>query len=115
MPDESLARDAYVGIDVELPTGKMIRLRPLTLSQSIEFLELLEHVAAGDLSSMRRILTEFPKAVDAGKAFEALTPGEVFDVLRRFFAARRTVTASLPPLIAAEPTQSMNPDSPSTP
>ena len=53
MPDESLARDAYVGIDVELPTGETIRLRPLTLSQSIEFVELLEQVAAGDLRSMR--------------------------------------------------------------
>ena len=87
---EGLAKDAYCGIDVELPDGSTVRLTALPLAKSIEFLELIEKYGQGDIGALRRLLQEFPKAVGAGKAFDQLTPGETLDMLMRFFAARRT-------------------------
>ena len=87
---DGFARDAYCGIDVELPDGSSVRLKALPLAKSIEFLELIEKYGNGDIGALRRILREFPDAVGAGKAFEQLTPGELIEVLMRFFAARRT-------------------------
>ncbi len=95
MTTEGLARDAYVGIDVELPDGSTVRCKALPLATSIEFLELIEKYGEGDIGALRRLLQEFPKAVGAGKAFEQPTPGELVDVvLFRFCGARRWTTAS---------------------
>ena len=75
---------------VELPDGSTVHCNPLPLATSIEFLELIEQYGEGNIGALRRILLEFPKAIGAGKAFEQLTPGELIEVLMRFFAARRT-------------------------
>ena len=91
---EGLARDAYLGVDVELPNGETVRCTPLPLTKSIELLELVEKYQAGDIGAMRKILRDFPKAVGADGAFEQLTPGELIDVVFRFFAARRPMTAA---------------------
>ncbi len=93
---EGLARDALLGIDVELPDGSTVRCKALPLATSIEFLELIEKYGQGDIGALRRILREFPNAVEADGAFEALTPGEVIDMLIRFFAARRSTPPSGP-------------------
>lgn len=87
---EGLARDAYVGIDVELPDGSTVHCNPLPLAKSIEFLELIEKYGQGDIGALRRLLQGFPEAVGAGKAFEQLTPGELVDIVLRFCGARRT-------------------------
>ena len=87
---EGLARDAYVGIDVELPDGSTVRLTALPLAKSIKFLELIEKYGQGDIGALRRLLQGFPKAVGAGKAFDQLTPGELVDIVLRFCGARRT-------------------------
>lgn len=87
---EGLARDAYCGIDVELPDGSTVHCNPLPLAKSIEFLELIEKYGQGDIGALRRLLEEFPKAVGADGVFEQLTPGELISVMLRFFAARRT-------------------------
>lgn len=85
---EGLARDALLGIDITLPDGSTARCKALTLSASLEYLELLEKYQAGDFGALRKILKRFPK--DIGVNLEDCTPGEVIDVLVRFFAARRT-------------------------
>ena len=87
---EGLARDAYLGIDVELPDGSIVHCNPLPLATSIEFLELIEKYGQGDIGALRRLLQGFPKAVGAGKAFEQLTPGELVDIVLHFCGARRT-------------------------
>ncbi len=87
---EGLARDAYVGIDVELPDGSTVRCKALPLATSIEFLELIEQYGKGDIGALRRLLKGFPEAVGADGAFEQLTPGELVDVVLRFCGARRT-------------------------
>ena len=93
---EGLARDALLGIDVELPDGSTVRCKALPLATSIELLELVEKYTAGDIGALRRILREFPKAVEANGAFEALTPGEVISIMMRFFGARRTPASPTP-------------------
>ncbi len=90
MTTEGLARDAYLGVDVELPNGETVRCTPLPLTKSIELLELVERYQQGDIGAMRKILRDFPKAVGADGAFEQLTPGGLIDVVFRFFAVRRT-------------------------
>ena len=91
-----LAKDAYCGIDIELPDGSTVHCNPLPLAKSIEFLELIEKYGGGDIGALRRLLREFPKAVGAGKAFEQLTPGELTDVVLRFCVARRTPVSPTP-------------------
>ncbi len=95
---EGLARDALLGIDVALPDGSTVRCKALPLAKSIEFLELIEKYTEGNIGALRRILREFPKAVEANGAFEALTPGEVIDVLMRLLGARRSTTTPAGPI-----------------
>jgi len=87
---EGLARDALLGIDVALPDGSTVRCKALPLATSIEFLELIEKYSVGDIGALRRILKDFPKAVEANGAFDHLTPGEVVSTMMVFFGARRT-------------------------
>ncbi len=84
-----LTRDAYAGVEVELPTGDTVRCNAIPMSHAIRFLELLEKAAKSDLAAMREIMEEFPKAVGAGDSFEQLLPGEFFDTVMRFFGIRR--------------------------
>ncbi len=49
---------------------------------------MLEKYQDVDFGALRKILKRFPK--DIGVNLEACTPGEVVDILVRFFAARRT-------------------------
>ncbi|KKN35918.1 hypothetical protein LCGC14_0778890 [marine sediment metagenome] len=102
---EGLARDAYVGIDVELPDGSTVRCKALPLATSIEFLELIEKYGEGDIGALRKLLKEFPEAVGADGAFSQLTPGELVDVVLRFCVARRTPPAS-PTVTGPTPTPS---------
>ena len=91
--EESFARDAYLGIDLDLPGGTTIHAQALTLTDALHWMGMVDEALAGDLKATRELFTKFPAeiGVDASE-FEHLTPGEMFDVIMRFFAYRRPTT-----------------------
>lgn len=83
--------DAYDGIRLDLPDGKRITCRPLKVREGVRFLRMLMDARGGDPAAHLAVLDEFPAAV--GIEDEELTPAEVFEVLDRFLAHRRTPEA----------------------
>ena len=77
--------DAYGAVELELPDGKKIKCKAPTLEESAGLLRLLQRIQAGDMEAMLDFIKEFPKAVDAGRAFRGLLPGELIQIANRFF------------------------------
>ncbi len=90
IPDQSFARDAYLGIDLDLPGGVTIHATALTLTDALHYMGMVDEASKGDINMTRELFTKFPAAigVDATQ-FEHLTPGEMFEAIMRFFAYRR--------------------------
>lgn len=99
MAEHQATRDAYVGVDLPLPDGRVIRCRPLTLSEGVEWFETLVLARHGDPHAQLRILRDFPDAVvpeGEREALEQLRPAEIYDLADRFLADRRpAVSAAL--------------------
>lgn len=93
-PDQAI-RDAYLGVEIEIE-GTIYRARPLTLTDSIRYLQLLSDAEEKGGKAIIEILEEFPKTIGAkdnpgfAKAIDGLMPAEFFDMMRRFFTLRRT-------------------------
>lgn len=94
-PDQAI-RDAYLGVEIEIE-GTTYRARPLTLTDSIHYLELLSDAEeTGNGRAIVEILEKFPLTIgarknsDFAKAIDGLMPAEFFDMMRRFFTLRRT-------------------------
>ena len=85
--------DAYDAVELELPNGKKIRCKAPTLEESAGLLKLLQRVQGGDMEAMLEFIEEFPKAVDAGRTFNGLLPGELIQIANRFFWQTNRITA----------------------
>ncbi len=79
--------DGYDGVEVELPDGSSVICTVLTVERVAHYMRLYQQCEQGDAGAMLKMVDEFPKEVGLKDA--KLTVGELFDVVRRFFSARR--------------------------
>ncbi len=95
--------DGYDGVEVELPDGSTVICTVLTVERVAHYMRLYQKCEQGDSGAMLKMVEEFPKEV--GLTDAKLTVGELFDVVRCFFSARR-------PKRPTEPTIPIPPMSP---
>ncbi len=82
--------DSFEGFDVALPTGRVIRCRPLVVSQFVHFYALLRRFTDhSDSEAYIDLITTFPEAIGYAGLVEELMPGEVMHLLQRFFILAR--------------------------
>ena len=79
--------DGYDGVEVELPDGSTVICTVLTVERVAHYMRLYQQCEQGDASAMLTMVEQFPKEV--GLANAKLTVSELFDVVRRFFSAKR--------------------------
>ena len=95
--------DGYDGVEVELPDGSTVICKVLTVERVAHYMRLYQKCEQGDAGAMLKMVDEFPR--DVGLADDTkLTVGELFDLVRRFFSARRPKRPpEPPPTVAVEP------------
>lgn len=93
--------DAYLGIDITLPSGKVLHCEPLPLRRALYWLKLRgwsefaprnEDERRIRLMAQAELLETFPAEIapeGEEEAFEGLLPGEVYALADRFLAFRR--------------------------
>jgi len=86
--------EAFDGVDVELPDGRTVLCRVLTIREAVRFLRLLAKSGEGDADAQLRFLEEFPAAIGLGE--ERLTPFEIFELAQPFFWASRRRSPTTP-------------------
>lgn len=92
---DQIVREAYVGLELDLPGGKRIAAKPLKLRDAVRFLDImtefeLNPVAKKAEETLGVIIKEFPAAVGLKEEdFDGLSLGEFCDVVKRFFHHRR--------------------------
>lgn len=91
----ALVKEAFVGLEFELPSGKRIQAKPLKLGDAVRFLDILTEFELDPLAKKAKetlgvVVQEFPAAVGLkAEDFEGLTLGEFCDLVKRFFHHRR--------------------------
>lgn len=89
------AREAFVGVRIQLVTGKVFETRKVLLfPDALRWADLLERFDRGEPMSVTivPILQELETQLEAVdmSVLDELTLGEVLNVLYRFFSQRRT-------------------------
>lgn len=91
----AIVREAYIGLEIDLPSGKRIQAQPLKLADAIRYLDIMTEFELNPIAkkadeTLGVIVREFPTAVGLTPAdFDGLTLGEFCDVVKRFFHSRR--------------------------
>ena len=88
--------ESYDRIELPLPNGETIRVKPLRFKQVSHFWRLLQQAQAGDGKAFCDMLDEFPKAVGIEREVDKLLPAEVWEVIDSFFSHRRSMKATPP-------------------
>lgn len=95
------ARDAHVGVEIDLPTGRRITGRPVRYADAVALILTIDEFQAGAAprDTLVHLLAEFQRLTGLTDAdFADLSLGEVIDVMNRFFYHRRpAATATAPP------------------
>ena len=99
--------ESYDRIELPLPNGETIRVKPLRFKQVSHFWRLLQRAQAGDGDAFCKMLDEFPKAAGIEKEVDKLLPAEVWEVIDSFFSHRRSMRATPPD--KKEPTNGRSP------
>lgn len=87
MSDEGFLQGYSGFVDVTLADESVVQCKVLPIERTAFYMKLYQEAEQGDSKAMLIIADEFPKEV--GLEGQALTLGELFDVLRGFFSARR--------------------------
>lgn len=101
--------DGYAGMELEFPTGEIVKVKPLSLERAAHWLRLWErHTGAKDRPSdpeaKYEIFRDFPKEVGLEAQFARLTLEEFWDVFDCFFGRRKTRPPSVPtPAVTTPP------------
>ena len=113
MPDDYAFYDGYDAVEIELPPdGRTVRCRPLLVGNpepswwqrlsgwvrhrpppnrnALYYIRLMAKAEQGDLKLLEQALTDFLRAVGHPE-LRYLMPGELVEVMRRFFSARRPI------------------------
>lgn len=100
MSEHRATYDAYLGVEVELPAGKVIHVQALTFKRALHFTRLLDAAQQGDGKAFYRFLDEFAAELktEDGEALAKLelTVPEMFEVGKRFLWANRLATLNQP-------------------
>lgn len=105
--------DGYDGVEVELPDGSTVVCKVLTVERIAHYMRLYQQCEQGDAGAMLAMVDEFPKEVGLADGTK-LTVGELFDLVRRFFSARRPKRPTELPTTSARSPVPVAPMSPPT-
>lgn len=107
MPENQATYDAYLGIDIELPDGRVIHVQALTFKRALYYTRLLDQAQQTGAKAFYRFLDEFSAEIKTtdGQALAKLelTVPEMFEVGRRFLWRNRLARNPAGPTTATEP------------
>ena len=81
--------EAISGLEITLPSGKIVKAKPLSWRRAIEFVEILEKAKDDGepyLTTLTRLVELLPEAVGLAKEdLDELDLGQIDDLVSRFF------------------------------
>ena len=109
MSQQSAYFNGYDAVELPVPSGAVIRCRPLSVPESARFHRMFNDIADANPDAIWTLMEEFPKAVDAEEAFgREVHPAEFLQVVADFFGlefAQKRVTGKMEPSPTKTPAQ----------